>query len=404
MKQLLRMAWQNLNRNRRRSFFSALALGMGISLLLLMAAVLDGEYRDALDAAIRLQSGHLQVRALTFDEGKTSLAWTDLIEKPGDLAMRISTLAPVLAATPRLIASGFVAGSDQSVGVRLFGIDPSSPASAPYQQGLKSGVWLTSDDRDGVLVGEKLAAQLNLNAGDKLNLTTNTSNGDVDQQAFVVRGIYSTRTPGFDNTTVLMPLVKAQAFTQAGDHASLIFVLLNDIDQTEPVKTALQTATYDVRTWSQLNDVVVQTQRLSQSYMVMLYLIVLAITATVVVNTLIMAAFERTREIGILSAIGMRPGTIMALFLIESAFLALGGIAIGLVLGGALVAYGTLVGFFIGDVGATGLLVGSTIYAHLTVGDAVNLIVAGLVVTLVGALFPAMMASRMEPVKALRGG
>ena len=84
-------------RNKRRSFFSALALGMGLGLLMLIAGVVNGEYRSALDSAIRLQSGHVQVRAKTFDESKSSLAWEDLVEKPADLAAQIGALAPVNA-------------------------------------------------------------------------------------------------------------------------------------------------------------------------------------------------------------------------------------------------------------------------------------------------------------------
>lgn len=99
--------------------------------------------------------------------------------------------------------------------------------------------------------------------------------------------------------------------------------------------------------------------------MIVLYLIILAITATVIVNTLVMAVFERTREIGILSALGMRSGRIMAMFFAESAMLALGGILIGLIIGGAMVAYFGSVGYYIGDYGVTGMLFSERIYAIL---------------------------------------
>ena len=95
MIQLFKMAFRDLGRNRRRSFFSALALGMGLALLLLMAAVIEGEMRGAMELTIRLQSGHLQVRAKTYDEDKTSLAWEDLVEDPEAVAAQIATLPPV---------------------------------------------------------------------------------------------------------------------------------------------------------------------------------------------------------------------------------------------------------------------------------------------------------------------
>ena len=404
MIQLFKMAWRNLGRNRRRSFFSALALGIGLALLLLMAAVVAGEMRDAMESSINLQSGHLQVRAKSYDEGKTSLAWEDLIENPGEIAAQIATFRAVRVATPRLFANGIVAAGDESVGVRIIGIDPPSEANAPYRDGLVSGEFLTADDHEGILIGQTLADKLSLKTGDNVNLLVNTSNGDVDEQPFVIRGLYSTHTPGYDQGTLLMPLAKAQAIARAENYASTIFVLLQDREQTDAVAAALQTSQYQIKTWVQMNELLVQTEQLSNSYMVLLYLIVLAITATVIINTLIMAVFERTREIGILSAMGMRGSRIMAMFFAESSLLAVGGIAMGLALGGLMVAYATRYGFYIGNFGATGILIGERIYAHLTFSDTIALTITAFVVTLLAALYPAMLAARMEPVEALRSG
>lgn len=404
MIQLIKMAFRNLGRNRRRSFFSSLALGIGLSLLLLMASVVSGEMRGSMESSIKLQSGHIQVRAQTYSEDKTSLAWKDLIENPGQVAAQIASLSPVKVATPRLFASGILAKGDNTVGVRIIGIDPPSDANAPYRSGMVSGDYLQANDREGILMGQTLAEKLKTNVGDKVDLLVNTSSGDVAEQVFIIRGIYSTRTPGFDQSTLFMPLEKAQAISQAGNHASIIFVLLKDRDQTASVVSALQTSQYQVKTWTQMNEILVQTEALSRSYMMLLYLIVLAITATVIVNTLIMAVFERTREIGILAAIGMKSGRIMAMFFAESSLLAIGGILIGIIVGGLLVAYATYVGFFIGNFGITGILLGERIYGYLNMSDLVTLTIAAFVVSLLAALYPAMLAAQMEPVEALHGG
>ena len=164
MMQLLKLAVRDLARNRRRSFFSALALGVGLALLLLMAAVIEGEMRGGMASSIRLQSGHLQVRAKTYNEDKTSLAWEDFIENPQALVTKISALEPVQTVTPRLFSSGIVAAGDLSLGVRIIGIDPASEANAPYQEGLLSGTFLTADDREGILIGKPLADKLGVKA------------------------------------------------------------------------------------------------------------------------------------------------------------------------------------------------------------------------------------------------
>ncbi len=402
MIQLFKMAFRDLGRNRRRSFFSSLALGMGLALLLLLAAFINGEMGSALDSSIRLQSGHLQVRAKTYDENKTSLKWEDLVENPAQVAAQIASLAPVKVATPRLYASGIAASGNESTAVRIFGIDPQSAANDPYRQGLVSGEFLTPDDRSGILIGVPLANKLGLKVGDQLSLSANTSNGGVNQQMFTVRGIYSTATSSFDGVTVFLPLAKAQALTATENHASVIFILLKDKAQTDAVAAALKSSNYEVLTWTQLNEIIIQTENLANSYIFIFYLIILAITATVIVNTLIMSVFERTREIGILAAIGMRGRRIMAMFLAESSLLAVGGVIMGLILGGLVIAYFTKFGFYIGNMGLSGILIGDRIYTDLTVQDTVTLTIVSFFVTVLAGLYPALMASRMEPVEALR--
>jgi len=404
MIQLFKIAFRDLGRNRRRSFFSSLALAMGLSLLLLMAAFIHGEMNGALESTIRLQSGHMQIRAQTYDESKTSLKWEDLVENPQEVATQIAALAPVKAATPRLFASGIVAVRDETAGVRIYGIDPLSEANAPYREGLVSGDYLTAEDREGIYIGQPLAEKLGLKVGDQINLSANTANGDVDEQPFTIRGIYTTNTYGFDSSTVFLPLAKAQTLTQAENHASTIFVLLKEREQTESVANALQTGKYKVITWAKMNELVIQYEELANAYMVLLYLIVLGITATVIVNTLVMAVFERTREIGILASIGMKGRRIMAMFLAESSLLAVGGILMGLILGILMVGYFAKTGFFIGNMGITGMLIGNTVYPELTLNDTVRLTIIAFIITLLAGLYPAVLAARMEPVEALRGG
>jgi putative ABC transport system permease protein len=401
MTQLFKMAFRDLGRNRRRSLLSALAVALGMGLLLFFAALLKGEMEGAMDNTILLQSGDIQIRAASYNIDKASLDWEDLIPNPAQVVEQVKGIPQVTGATPRLLASGILTLGENSRGVQVIGIDPQGGPNQVFRQGLIAGEFITADDREGIMVGKPLADKFGLKPGQQISLLVNTSDGGTDEQLFTVRGIYTTNTSSYDNSTVFMPLAKAQTITGAQDHASLIFVLTHNREQAEAVAAAIQSPGYQVLTWNKMNEVIVQTEAFANAFMILFYIIVLGITATVVTNTLVMAVFERTREIGILSAIGMKGNRIMAQFLAEAAMLATGGVVGGIALGLLVNLYFSTVGLYIGDYGVTGMLLGDVIRSHLTADDAVKLCIITYMITLIASLYPAIMAARMEPVEAL---
>ncbi|MBK8617158.1 MAG: ABC transporter permease [Anaerolineales bacterium] len=404
MMNYFKMAYRNLGRHRRRTLLSTLALAMGTALLMFIAAFFQGEMRSSMETTLRLNTGHLQIKNADYDPDKLSVAWEYLIENPEQVAAQIEALGQVQSATPRLLASGIVSASDESVGVQIMGIVPDSSANDPYRDGLVAGDFLTADDREGIVIGYPLAQSLGLNVGDQLNLLVNTSEGNVDEQKFTVRGIFSTGTTSYDKGVVFLPLAKAQSFSGATNHASMIFILLKDREQADVVAAAIQGEGYKVETWRELNELLVLVNDFSNAYLTIINLIILGVTATVIVNTLLMSVFERTREIGILSAIGMKGRQIIALFLAEATLLALSGITFGSLIGWALSAYFSKVGVYFGDLGMSqDMLLNDRIYTELTLDSAVNLIVTAFIITIIASLYPARMASRMEPVEALHG-
>ena len=122
------------------------------------------------------------------------------------------------------------------------GIEPESSANDPYRNGLITGKFLQADDREGILLGKPLAEKYNLQVGNSITMLVNTSNGTVDEQQFDIRGIYTTGTSSLDKSVVLMPLSKTQAITQTENHASILFILLHDANQSDNVAKALITS------------------------------------------------------------------------------------------------------------------------------------------------------------------
>ncbi len=404
MNYILKMSLRNLARNKRRTALSAIAIAVGTALLLVMSATIRGEMRGAIDLNINLRTGHLQVHTKDYKDENMSLKRVDMIEAPSEMSRQIEEIAQVKAASPRLNASGILAYKNETIGIQIIGINPSSATNAPYRDGLVSGKFLTADDREGVLIGLPLAESLNLNPGDSIDLIVNTSEGTTDEQRFIIRGIYTTDTPGYDKATIFMPLEKAQTITRTENYASMIYILLHDMDDTQAVKEAFQTSQYIIEDWEELNKLFLIVMQLSNAMMFFFNLMVLGVTATVIMNTLLMAVYERTREMGILGALGMKAKQIKALFLTEATFLAIGGVLIGLAIGVPLVLYYAQVGFYFGDIGISansGIMIGNSIYPYPTIGDAVSVSLAAILVTILSGYYPASQAAKLEPVDAL---
>jgi ABC-type lipoprotein release transport system permease subunit len=400
------IAYRDLGRNRRRSVLTLIAVTLGMALLVVMSGLIAGAIGSSLENSIRLQTGHVQARAASYDEDEVSLKWEDLLQDPQGLATQIQALNGVQVATPVLWANGMLTARDESVGVQVYGIDPLSEAHAPIRDALVAGQFLAPDDRGGILIGQRLAESLGVTIGQDISLLVSTADQQPDEAIFTIRGLYSTGISNYDETTVFLPLSKAQAFTRTGERASSIRILLDDREQAEAVAAALRTPERSVLTWRELNKVLLQAMEQGAVFLQLMYLVVLGIVAVVIANTLLMAVFERTREMGILAALGMKGRQILMMFLLEAATLALAGIVLGDLLGALGVAYFATVGLPIGDAAAAAstniIAYGNMLYARFSPSDMVSLSIMGLIITLLASLYPAWLAARLEPIEALR--
>jgi ABC-type lipoprotein release transport system permease subunit len=405
LSKLWKIAYRDLGRHRRRSIFTLLAVALGLGLLLVMDGLISGVMADSLANSIRLRTGHVQLRAASFQEDQLSLQAKDLLANPDELAAKAKAMSEVKAAAPVLWSSVILNTIDQSAGLQLMGIDTTSALYDPIRSGVVAGGWLAPDDRDGILIGRLLAEELGVSAGEKVNLTLVNADGRPDEGTFTIRGLFSTGIPSYDQSAVFMPLDKAQAFTGSGNHASLIMLLLNNQNDADKVASALASPGVVALTWSDLNKFFVETIGTAMSFYVILDLIVILIVAVIIVNTLLMSVFERVREMGILSALGMKGGQIRLMFLLEAATLAISGIAVGIVIGAVSVWYLATTGIPIGDkmaaVAGSNFALSATMYGRFEPTSFINLSLATLIVVVLASLYPAFYASRLEPIKAL---
>ncbi len=408
MFKLWKIALRDLLRNRRRSLLTLLAVVIGVSLLLFTSSFYQGIFDGSLDMSISLQTSHLQVRAPSYDADKLSLEWKDLLNDPQGLTRQIQAIPGVQAATPVLWSSGMLLSGEQSAGVQINGVEPQSAIMAPIRQVVVAGQMIGADDRSGILIGKTLADNLGVGVGQDVVLVTSTSNQTTDQATFTIRGLFDTGVSQYDAATVYLPLAKAQAFSAAGDRASAIRVLLTNKDNADAFAAAFRSPNLSVLTWQDLNKLLLDSVGASVIFMRLLSLIVLGMVAVVIANTLLMSAFERTREMGILAALGMKGRQILSMFLLEAGILGVVGVLLGLALGGGIVLYYSRVGIDIGQAvmqakASNMITYGRLLYTHLTAAQAAELSLSALVITLVVSLYPAWFAAHREPVQALHG-
>ena len=174
---LWQIAYRDLGRNRRRSFFTLLAVAVGLALLIFINGLIAGVMHDAVENNIRLRTGHVQLRAPSYEEEKSSLEWQDLLTNGEDLAAKARALPQVASAAPVLWAIGILNTAEDTTNLQVYGIDVTSDFYAPVRDGLVEGEFLAADDRGGILLGKRLADSMGLQPGSKVSLTLIDADG-----------------------------------------------------------------------------------------------------------------------------------------------------------------------------------------------------------------------------------
>jgi ABC-type lipoprotein release transport system permease subunit len=399
------IGYRDLGRNRRRSIFTMLAVALGLALLIIMNGYIAGVMEDSLQNSIRLQTGHLQLRAPSYEIEELSLQWQDLLADADQVVAQAQSLPGVQTAAPVLWARAILNTANESVGLQLHGIDVTSSHYAPVRDGLVAGAYLAPDDRGGVLLGQRLADELGLVVGDNVSLTVINANNQPEEAIFAIRGLFSTGVATYDEASVMAPLARVQTFTGVGSRASAVILLLDDQEQAVTVAAALAGPTVNALTWQTMNAFFLETMQTAMSFYYILDGIVMLIVAVIVANTLLMAVFERIREMGILAALGMKGRQLMQMMLFQAAILSLFGIVVGIGLGVAGVMLLAQVGIPTGDMAtvASNMAIGEVLRARLVPDQIVWLSIWTLIVALLASLYPAWFAARLEPVKALHG-
>lgn len=420
---LFSLAWRNLWRHPRRTLITVSTISLGLVLAIFFIGIGDGSHQAMVRQAISLGEGHITVQPADY----VSSPHNQLFLAQGlDLKAKIDALGLPVHVAPRMVLNSLASTAYQSEGIRLLGL---TPEQDPFVQALIKnhpidGEALIANDAKGVWLGIALAKRLRVSVGGKIVVVAGRQNADALSHLFRVRGVFKTGIEDLDRYFMVSSLTAAHhlvaespervasavtrlaLFLKSDDalmaqHA-IVTAAVRDADIAKAGDTAIA-----VLPWQEIMPDLVQFIAVDDAGNYVFLTLILVLVIFGIVNTILMSVLERTREFGLLCALGIRPAHLWILVTVESLLLGLLASAIGWILGAGVHLWFATQGLDLSGVLSAGTQVMGTvmnpvIYAKLSVDRIVQLTVIVIGATLLSGLYPAFKAACVSPLQAMR--
>lgn len=402
----LKLAWRNIWRHRRRTVIIALAMGLSLGMMMWYDGLMDG-FNDAIAGnAVRVLGGNVQVHAEGYREKVDS---NPLLPLADDTAIINAALAQpnVIAAARRIQTGGLVSNSEGAFSLNIIGIEPEAEAPVSLiAEHVVEGRYLDAADEDAILIGKGLADALALNIGDRITMVGSDVHKQNRQRTMTVVGIYDIGIPSMEKATLYISLAEAQSLFNLNGQSTEVQITLKKVGTEANVVAALSSALpgYEVESWANNYPELGNAVGRKNIVMDIFSVIIVAIAGIGILNLLMMAIYERTREIGLLGAMGLKPGEIATTFILEGALIGVVGVVVGIAMGLSINISLMQVGMdYTQYAGITDYmaLISGRVYPTLGVNKLFTRATIMLVIAALAALVPAMIASRREPSEAL---
>ncbi|MFH2218851.1 MAG: FtsX-like permease family protein [Pseudomonadota bacterium] len=408
-----RMALRNIWRNPRRTVLTVAAIAFASMLLVFMLSFQFGSYETMINSSVKIHTGHLQVQARGYQD-KQSVRL--VVPDPESIGAVLRDIPEVDAFTFRAQAFSLVSSRDRTYGALVVGIDPAmESAVSTLKSSIRQGAYLDKGDPDPAsvkaLVGKLLARNLKVKPGDELTVMGQGRDGSVAATVVKIQGIYSSGLDDFDRGTIQIPLKDFQEIYSMRGAVHEVVVVGKSLRQVPEIKEKILDGMNEMRNtdplavldWEELMPGLRQAIEMDLVSGIIFYLILILVVAFSILNTFLMAIFERTREFGILMAIGTRPGRLTRILLIESLSITLLGITTGIALGCIITGYFQVHGIQIP--GTSELLsqygISGRIHPKLSLLSVLTGPALVLFITFLAALYPALKVRGLRPVEAM---
>ena len=402
----LRLAWRNIWRHRRRTIIIMLAMGLSLAMMMMYDGLMDG-FNNAIAAnAVRVLGGNVQVHAAGY---RAKVESNPLLPLKDDAAVVQAALSQpeVIAAARRIQTGGLVSNREGSFSMNIIGIEPEAEAPVSLvAEHVVDGRYLEPTDEDAILIGKGLSEALSIQVGDRITMVGSDIHKQNRQRTMTVIGIYDIGIPSMEKATSYISLTEAQNLFGLRDQSTEVQITLKQVGTESQVVAALapRLPGYEVESWEK-NYPELGTAINRKSLVMDIFSIIIVMIAGIgILNLLMMAVYERTREIGLLGAMGLKPRQIALTFILEGTMIGIVGVIAG-------VALGLAVNLSLGKVGMDySQFAGVTDYMALISGRVYPTLGVSklnwrsgviIVISALAAFIPAVIASRREPSEAL---
>lgn len=406
MQLYFRLAWRNVWRHRRRTLVVVTAIAGTLMMMMWYDGLIAG-FNDAIYGnAIKVLGGNIQIHATGYAAEVNQLPLLPLANDAA-VVQALEAQPQVASAARRINTGGMATTPEGAFGVTIVGVEPDKelPVSLVAQK-VSAGRYLTADDKDAVYIGKGLATAMNVTVGDRFSLAGRAPHQQIRTRTVTVVGIYDLGMSDIEKRSLYMSLGEAQDLYGLTGQVTEIAVSLKQIGDEPAVMAAVRPSLGgdEIVSWQTSFPELQSALAAKGGVMTIFGVIMFGIVGIGILNLLLMAIYERTREIGVLGALGFKPMQISFVFLLEGFLLGLVGVLAGAVLGLALNALLGQVGMDFGklsNVSSYTALISGKVYPTLGLEMLPQRAITALIITTLFALIPAREAAQREPAQAL---
>lgn len=401
---ILKIAFRNIFRQKRRTILTALAMIVGFTLSSLFIGWSDGTYSNIISTFTGNRIGHIQVHSKGYLD-KPSLYKT--IDNVSIVGEAIASIPGVEAWSPRLFASGMGSVNEKSTGVRIIGIDVARETEATqFDKKVIEGTTLSEIALGQAVIGKGLAKILAATIGSEFVVFSQAADGSIANDLYEVVGISDSGDTITDRVACYMHIEDAQELFVLEGRVHEIVVTVSKINKVAMVKEEIQTRINDplleVSPWQVVAKSFYKAMKADQQGDAIGRIIIMLIVAIGVLNTVLMSVLERTREYGVLKAVGTKPRQIFTLVITEVVIIAIVSICIGAILGTLINYLLSINGIKLPQEFTYGGMKFGTMYTEVNMRSLIIPAITVMFSAIIVSLFPAIKAARILPAKAMR--